>query len=57
MKQLSYRCLMRITFLVAGGLQDPGSEVHPKAENVSLRMDKMNLLLLFYRIEPAHISG
>lgn len=43
--------------LVAGGLQDPGNEKHSGAENVSLRMDKTNLLLMFYRIEPAHMSG
>lgn len=43
--------------LVAGGLHDPGNEVHSKAEYVSLRMDKINLLLMFYRIEPAHMSG
>ncbi len=43
--------------LVAGELQDPGNEVHSKAENGSLRMDKTNLLLMFYRIEPAHMSG
>lgn len=40
--------------LVAWGLQDPGNEVHSKAGNVSLRMDKVNLLLMFYRIEPGH---
>lgn len=40
--------------LVAGAQQDPGNEVHSKAANVSLRMDKMNLLLMFYRIEPLH---
>lgn len=42
--------------LVAWGLQDPGNEVHSKAGNVSLRMDKINLLLMFYRIEPVHMS-
>ncbi len=40
--------------LVAGALKDPSNEVHSKAENVSLRMNKMNLFLMFERIELAH---
>lgn len=35
-----------------GNGRDPGNEVHLEAENVSVRTEETNLLLMLYRIEP-----
>lgn len=43
--------------LAAGTLQDPGSEAYSKSGNISLRMEKMKYLLMFYGTESAHMSG
>lgn len=42
------------SLLVAWGLEDTGNKLHSKAGNVSLRMNKINLLLMVYWTAHSH---